>query len=204
MKTVVVTSEIVRENRSKRGVAIHEAGHFAVARQLGFQMLGLTIRRDNARAEFHSGHAHIVTVCRIANDRDLEEYLRERITVLLAGGLAQAFNGTAVDARRLAEIREDNAGDDMGKARELFVIHLNRRITEGKDSELASSDSWEQHALWQQCEADALRIVQENWSAIERIAADVETKVHRNCLNYDSAAARIIALGWPGDSAATG
>lgn len=203
MKNVGIDQALTTKNRSKRGVALHEAGHFAVAKQLGFAVLGLTIRRDHPRLELHSGHAHIGTISPIANDTDLENYLRARIAVLLAGGLAQAFDGSTVNARRLVEIREDNAADDMGKARELFVLHLNRRIAEGEGHEFAQSDSWERHPFWQQCEDDALTILRKHWLAIERIAADIEKNVHSHCWNYDPPLERILALGWPGDGAAT-
>lgn len=204
MNDVVIDSATQAENRSKRGVALHEAGHFAVARALGFPVLGLKVSRDQPRFEYHSGSAHISTVLPIANNGELEQFLQRRITVLLAGGLAQAFDGANVNARRLRQIRADNAADDMGKARELFVLYLNRQIAQGDNVEFTSSDTWERHALWRQCEDDALAILRENWSAIERIVADVEANVHIQRLNYDYSAEKIVALGWPGDAAEAG
>jgi len=204
MNKIVIDAATQAENRTKRGVALHEAGHFVVARALGFRVLGLEVSRDKPRSEYHSGSAHICTICRIADDLDLEEYLRERITVLLAGSIAQAFDGVAINERRLRQIRADNAADDMGKARELFVLHLNRRITQGDDGEFASSETWEQHPLWQRCEADALAILREQWGVIERIAADIEANVHSQCYNYDPPVERILTRGWPEEEAAAG
>ncbi|AZU57591.1 M50 family metallopeptidase [Ralstonia sp. 22086] len=204
MNEVVIDAATQVKNRTKRGVALHEAGHFVVARALGFQVLGLKVSRDQPRSELHSGSAHIFTVSKIADDQDLEEFLRERITVLLAGGLAQAFDGVAVNERRLRQIRADNAADDMGKARELFVIHLSRRMTRGYDDEFASSDTWERHPLWKRCEADALAILREQWGAIERIVGDIEANIHSQCYSYDPPVERILKRGWPEGEAAAG
>jgi hypothetical protein len=203
MHKIVISAATQAENRTKRGVALHEAGHFAVARQLGFEVRGLMVSWE-PRSEYHWGSAHIVAIYRIANERELDEYLRERITVLFAGGIAQAFDGVAIDARRLRLVRADNAADDMGKARELFALYLSRQITRGDDSEFASSETWEELPLWKRCEADALSILREQWGAIERIAADIEANVNSQRLNYDPPLERIKDLGWPEGETAAG
>jgi len=204
MNIGMIDASIQAENRTKRGVALHEAGHFAVARSVGFQVLGLKVSRDRPRSEYHSGSAHISIISPIADDRELENYLRARIMVLLAGGLAQAFDGATWDERRLCQIRADNASDDMSKARELFALHLNRRIALGEDLAYAESNKWESHPFWQQCEEESRTTLKNQWEAIRRISDDIETEVHRDCYNYDPPIERILAIGWPNEGTLTG
>ncbi len=183
-------------NRSLRDVATHEAGHYVVAKAVGFQVLGLTIKREcNTRSEQFHGSANTVIVRPIANDEELDTYLMHRIMVLNAGALAQAFNGIAVDSNRLEEIREDNGSDDWGKAMDVFAIYLNRRFA-SDFGEYVSTHRWPEHPFWKKCDDDALKVLKENWAAIERIVADAEAGFkHPASFLYERPVERLEAIG---------
>lgn len=179
-----------------RGVIVHEMGHHVVAKALGFQVLDLTIHREAHRLQRHAFHgaAHVALISPIHNDKDLETYLKARIMVLNAGSLAQAFDGTTVDAVRLRSIRSDNGIDDLGKANELFVLFLNRRIANGHDHEYAESNRWAEHYFWQECEEAANTIIRDNWTAIERVVADAG-RVLQSCDFYGRTAEQLTHIG---------
>lgn len=162
------------ENRSLRGVVAHEAGHYVVAKSVGFQVLNLTIKRecDRRQEQFH-GWANTAIVRPIENDDQLDEYLMHRLMVLHAGALAQGFDGTNFIARRIEEIREDNASDDWGKAMDIFAIYLNRRHAQDF-GEYTSTHTWPEHPFWKRCEEGAMSELRKHWGAIERIIADAE------------------------------
>lgn len=180
-----------------RGVIVHEMGHYVVAKALGFQVLHLAIHREAHRLQRHIFHgaANTAFISPINNDEELETYLKARIMVLNAGSLAQAFDGTTVDAVRLRSIRSDNGTDDLGKANELFVLFLNRRIAKGLDYEYAESTRWPEHYFWQECEEAATTIIRDNWKAIERVVTDAE-RVLQSCDCYGRAAEQLARIGW--------
>ncbi|RQS12238.1 hypothetical protein DIE07_08645 [Burkholderia sp. Bp9002] len=134
---------------------------------------------------------------RIDNYQDLDTYLKDRITMLNAGAISQAFDGEQVIARRLDSIRNHNGSDDIAKATEVFAVYLNCRLGLGEDDEYCSFDNWREHPLWKECDDRATELVRANWSAITRI---VDHVVHifetRKCDVVGKNAPQLEEIGW--------
>ncbi|KVW05380.1 hypothetical protein WK91_02030 [Burkholderia cepacia] len=188
------------DNYSMRGVATHEAGHFVAARALGFQVNGLEVRRDPNRLRRDSyfyGDAETVIARPLADEQNLDLYLRHRVAILNAGAIAQAFDGAQVNERRLNSIRAHNGSDDLAKATEVFAVYLNCRLGLGKDEEYCSFEQWKTHPFWQECDEMATKIVRENWSAIIRIVDHVvQVFKTRDCNLVGKSTAQIVEIGW--------
>lgn len=108
-------------------VAKHEAGHYIVARVLGFKTgeISLTMLDMNGG---HSASSVIVLAQPLACDPSIMDYLERRVSVLYAGSIAEALNNGVVDNdAALKTARELGGVRDWDKARELVQLLRNLR-----------------------------------------------------------------------------
>lgn len=132
-----VKSIVEQRQVAVQRIGQHEAGHWIVARVLGFQVGPLMLRltgRGNEVAVAHEASATIYLQRNLPAVGDIATYLRERIQVLYAGALAQALTEGSIDELMTKEAQADNAKSDVDKAAEHLELLLN--IERGRDQAL--------------------------------------------------------------------
>lgn len=115
----------------------HEAGHWMVARSLGFDVGPLELRltgRGNELPVAHKASSTIHLRRNLQSVGDIATYLRDRIQVLYAGALAQALTDGSIDEAIVKEAQEGNAKSDVDKAAEHLELLLN--VERGSDRSL--------------------------------------------------------------------
>lgn len=108
----------------RRQLAYHEAGHWIVAKLLGFVVgdIALTVhgeQLDKKKYHFHgSGSSHVFPGASLASMKDVDEYIIKRMAILIAGVGAQK----RTDSRDTDTIWKEHAMDDHGKLNQLFFV----------------------------------------------------------------------------------
>lgn len=115
-----------RQRQIVAKMGMHEAGHYVVARKLGFDVGETTICLIDIYDNYDCSIL-MDTAQRLPSTSEIDQFLYKRIQVLFAGAMAQTLSGGRVDndAVELA-IKYGEGREDEQKAAEL--IHLLRNI----------------------------------------------------------------------------
>jgi len=104
----------------------HEAGHYVVARVLGFKAGSVKLQMVDMNGG-HIGGSGSEPARALYGVKDILEYLEARVQVAYAGALAQSLSNGKVDEKVALNTLDEGGGlTDSAKAREL--IHLIRNI----------------------------------------------------------------------------
>ncbi len=107
-------------------IARHEGGHYLVARQLGFQTCGISLTLLTADGG-HRGEAEIFVHKPTPLFGDVANYLTNRIAVLYAGAIGEAFIDGKVSQESFSDCVGKGGRSDKEKADEL--VQLLRNMT---------------------------------------------------------------------------
>lgn len=144
-------------------IALHEAGHYIVARSLDFYSASISIEIKDYYGNHNAGCAVDLTVPLKSKD-DIINYLENRIKILYAGSLAEALNYKGISSEEGSKKIKESGKSDCDKARE--NIHLLRNILFPEDIESAKVqeelDEIEER-LWN----ETIRLVESNAEIIE-------------------------------------
>lgn len=120
---LVIAGELIAKTR---GVSRHEAAHFIIAFAQGFQSKGVSAHIGLAA---HRGKSYSIEASRCESLEQLQDYMRRRITILLAGAMGEALvpetlKLDATAAMKILEEGDTGAGQDYAIAKELIqMIH---------------------------------------------------------------------------------
>lgn len=101
-------------------IARHEAGHFVIARVLGFRVNSISIQLDPAYG--YNAETSVTPCEKLSSLEKVTEYLRRRVRVLYAGALAETLSSRASRAIgyvAFEQLQRGNATRDYVKIREL-------------------------------------------------------------------------------------
>ena len=116
-----------------RGFGQHEAGHYVVARLLGFKTDGLKLEILDLNGA-HRGESGLHLVRELHTVDDILNYLEDRVQILYAGALGESLTNGKVDDKKATETLEERGGqNDCAKARELIQLIRNIRYPKTKD-----------------------------------------------------------------------
>lgn len=164
-------------------VCFHEAGHYVVAKKLGFTTHGINIECHGPGD--HSGEAIIepLTVGLI-NIKSVEGYLERRIKVLYAGVVAQSFtNEEGYNGEyATAEWEQGSGVNDHAKIRELTHVLRNVRFPKTSDENEAQA---ELDGVVEQLMDDAGHIVYNYLEVIRCIGDALYDKVKNYRMKYE-------------------
>lgn len=123
-------------------IANHEMGHYVVARALGFETGGVTLKVTMGLT--HHGGASITLTRSISSIEAMKEHLEARIMVLFAGAMAQTLPAKhspekRVDKSKAAAILKGEFGAEQDHAKVRELRYLLRNIAY-PDTDPASSD----------------------------------------------------------------
>lgn len=178
---MATNKEMKREAQGKAGsplmthvrrVARHEAGHFVVARALGFTTTGIAVTMLTVDGG-HSGEAAIEVYGSAPAIEDVTSYLRRRIAVLYAGAIAEASAAGVVDQANFEQCLREGGANDKLKIGEL--IQLLRNIVHPAEREVKAVES-QLHEIDTECIQIALRVIEQNSQAIDDVAQAVCSK----------------------------
>lgn len=99
-------------------VARHEAGHYVVARALGFRVGGLSIEFNDYMGAYRAG-SEVTLPTSLQTIPQISDYLRRRVKVLYAGVLSEAMVNGEIDGDKALEYIRTGGKDDHSKVREL-------------------------------------------------------------------------------------
>jgi hypothetical protein len=122
-----------------RPLGYHEAGHYVVARVLGFKTGSLKLQVIDMNGG-HIGGSVLQPRRALSNVDEILDYLEDRIQVLYAGALAQSLSNGKIDDKVAVSVLEEGGGQtDFAKVRELLHIIRNIRFPNAKDEAEAQS-----------------------------------------------------------------
>ncbi|WP_322106032.1 hypothetical protein [Paraburkholderia sp. J41] len=166
-----------------QAIGQHEAGHFFVARAMGFRVEKVTLKfigRGNEKEPPHRGEANIHLYRNLLGIDQVSKYLRDRISVLYAGALAEALKGHVIDEEIAKFSQETNAAVDVAKASEYLEMLLN--VERGDDVSLADPESRRctRNALCGELYQNAADVVMAHANAIKVVGAELARKAMEN------------------------
>lgn len=166
-------------------VSRHEAGHFVIAKALGFRTGDVSIKLLDSRGG-HVGSSGIILAASLSTTVEVSEYLRSRTKVLYSGVLSEAMIDGVIRNDDAVKFARSGGAVDYAKAREL--VHLIKNIEHGapaNDEEDQVQLSELDIDLWN---AAAQLVVQER-ECIEavgsRLASKVQSINQEYCLRDD-------------------
>jgi hypothetical protein len=116
-------------------IARHEAGHFVVAKVLGFETEDIKFKANNFSQ--NNGNCAINLNQSILNIDDLLKYCEKRVMVLYAGAIAQSLQNGIPNNDILQNIFKTNAISDCDKIREhIFIIRNIKYSATVEESEI--------------------------------------------------------------------
>jgi hypothetical protein len=172
-------------------VGKHEAGHYVIARCLGFKVGAISIQITNRSGAHEAGSE--VTLFQPLTDADaILRYAEKRAKILYAGALAQTLQNSKTDHRAaLKYLRSISGKSDYDKAREM--VHLIRNIkypTDMGDSEVQGHLDEIDQSLWVSTSDHVIR----ESDVIERLAERIILEVKFLGLKYTINSADINGL----------
>ncbi|MBT1705555.1 hypothetical protein KK060_19850 [Fulvivirgaceae bacterium PWU20] len=162
-----------------KSVCKHEAGHYLVAKLLGFKTHGISIK-----VHFPIGHEGGSTIepslPGITNIDLLKSHLRKRIQILYAGVISEAFhNENTYDSDyALKEWRTGGGRDDYSKIREL--THILRNI-----SFPSSSNTDEMQSQLTKIDDELINLTGETVSTNLRLISSICDLLLKKVAHYD-------------------
>jgi hypothetical protein len=105
-------------------ISKHEAGHYIIARDLGFEVTSLTINILDAR-DAHTAGSGVILSQPINKKDEVITYLEKRTKILLAGSVAQSLTGQKQDETEANKILESGGKSDYSLARENMQLLRN-------------------------------------------------------------------------------
>ena len=157
----------------------HEAGHYIIAKELGFITNGISIE---IRIDGYSGEAVLEPrTSGINNFTELENYLRRRIKVLYAGVISESYEMENCSDYALNQWNSGGGKDDHSKIRELTqvlrnIIYPNTENEPEAQKELDNIDS--------ELFGQTVEIVSERLQLIRGIASMLSVKVKEYNIRY--------------------
>lgn len=178
-----------------RKIALHEVGHMIAAKATGFQTGPIKLEFTDIRGG-HRGEAEINMPRPLRTTDETMEYLSDRVVVLWAGALAEAFVGNTSNLDTKLKAASDclNIGGgihDHAKARELINLLRNLRFPDTK-TEVKRQE--ELNAIEQEVWKRAINIVQANEELISTIAAKLARMVKLTATKYTLSVEDIAAI----------
>lgn len=157
-----------------KGVCYHEAGHWVAARQLGFIVgeIRITVQK-NGKLFGHSGSAKIFPRLQSNTKEDLEKYLRNRISILFSGVIAQTLCIENKCESTAGNLLSSDGADDYKTINELFYI-LRGLCYPYENSEL---DSKQILQLQKECWEHSNQVVKKHEEDIAAIALKLEGRI---------------------------
>ena len=153
-------------------VGLHEAGHYVIARALGFRVGRLCISFLDSSGAYHGG-AEVILSSNLPTTSEVADYLRRRVKVLYSGVLSEAMVNGEIDRSKALEYIQTGGADDHSKAREL--VQVLRSIEHGET--LADEEAQEQlDKLDQELWSSAADMVAQERVTIEGIAHHLASK----------------------------
>lgn len=163
-----------RQRQIVEKMGMHEAGHFVVARKLGFEVGETTI----CLIDIYDNHDCSVlmdTAQRLSDISEIARFLEKRILVLFAGAMAQSLVDGKVDFAAVDGVMKAGEGrEDEQKAAEL--IHLLRNIRHADtadDNEFQEAVTALSHDLWEKARV----LVESEFEAISALGNHFATEV---------------------------
>ncbi|QNK66082.1 hypothetical protein [Variovorax sp. PAMC26660] len=104
----------------------HEAGHYIVAKALGFSVKTIFLEMRNPHGH-HSGGSELDLWMPVAGQQQTEDYLAKRIAILLAGAVGEAWIDGEVKQDAFAACLQVNGAQDRLKTHELLQLLRNLR-----------------------------------------------------------------------------
>ncbi|SLM30784.1 hypothetical protein MTBBW1_2410002 [Desulfamplus magnetovallimortis] len=153
-------------------VALHEVGHYIIARVLGFRTQGIKVNLNDSENEAASG---IILVKPLVSTQEIINYLEKRVQVLFSGALSEAIVNGKVDEDKACVCLKKNGKDDYSKARELIQL-LRNIIYLDNCSDLSMKDTDQQiqqisDALWEK----AIMHVESEYTNIAGLSDNLES-----------------------------
>jgi hypothetical protein len=175
--------------------ARHEVGHMIAAKSVGFQTGPITLEVTDIRGGYRGG-AEINMPRPLRTTAETMEYLSDRVVVLWAGALAEAFIGKKSDLetklKAACECLNNGGGiHDHAKARELINLLRNLRFP---DKKTEVEHQKELNAIEQEVWSRAINIVQAKEELISEIAAKLARMVKFTATKYTLSAEDIAAM----------
>lgn len=162
-----------------QNICNHEAGHYIIAKELGFITNGMSIE---IRVDGYSGESIIEPrTSGIINFTELENYLRRRIKVLYAGVLSESYEMVNFSEYALNEWNSGGGKDDHSKIRELTQVL--RNIVYPNTGEEREAQK-ELNDLDNELFAQTVEIVAERLKLIRRISLILAEKVKEYNIKY--------------------
>lgn len=113
-------------------LARHEAGHYVIARILGFSAGALSL----VMLDHHGGHkgcSEFNPTRALVTIDDIVNYSEDRTQVLYAGALAQSLSNGKIDEAVAIKVLSEGGANDFAKARENIRLIRNIRFSETSD-----------------------------------------------------------------------
>ena len=106
-------------------VGKHEAGHYVIARCLGFPVGAISIQITN-QSGAHDAGSEVILFQPLTDADAILRYAEKRVQILYAGALAQTLNNSATDHRAAVKYLHSLPGkSDYDKAREMIQLIRN-------------------------------------------------------------------------------
>jgi len=166
-----------------RRVAQHEMGHYVVARLMGFRTGDVSIELTGLMGG-HQGRAALELPTATGSLDQVADYLRRRVIVLYAGGIAEALPAygspsKSVDVDKAIEIiRNPIHGAEQDHAKATELIHVLRNIakhdTDAVDGRTVQAELDE---LDGQLFSRAVQLVEEHADAVLGLAGNLAARV---------------------------
>ncbi|WP_127481458.1 M50 family metallopeptidase [Achromobacter xylosoxidans] len=181
----------MKSDKIKNAVCFHEAGHWVVARHFGFKTgeIRITITKDKSFFGHH-GSSKIFPRLRSSSKELIEKYLRNRISVLFAGVIAQSLTIENKKENSASDLLHSDGSDDHKTVYELLYI-LRGVCHPDEDEDL---DGTRLLKLQKECWESSDQIVQKEKIGIATLAHKMAGEISR--MNYEYIFDRDKLAGW--------
>lgn len=164
----------MKSDQIKQEVCHHEAGHWVIAQEMGFEAtdISITIYKED-KSFSSSGSTRVFPRLENNSVEAIEEYLIKRISVLYSGVISQviAIENTDIDTAR--NLLMTHGQDDERSITELLQILRGIRFP-GKITSDELSQLYEiRHECWQNAET----LVEKNKERIQRVARGMAPEI---------------------------